>query len=147
MNSVHFGLIGAVIGVLKMDPPIAEGRVYRSRSRAIGKDSTTAVVVRAGRASSMRAEMVGGRTTWKTLINIECYGRGTSDAPDAAADEIVVAVFDRLAAATDLGGLAQDLEPFEGETLGWDFDDVDTSMACITANFVITHQTNGATLK
>jgi len=95
----------------------------------------------------MLGSVIGGRTSWATLISLECYGRGEGQANETSADALVDAVFDRLASDTSLGGLAMDVEPLEGDTLTWDFDEFDTKMECITAKLLVRHQTTARTLK
>jgi len=139
--SQHSLIAAAVVDALKALPAIASGRIFRSRTRQISSSDTNGVVVRLVRSSSADPEMMGGRTQWKTLISIECYGRGNHEVPESGADEVVVAVFERLASNPTLDGLAMDLAPFDGSTLEWDFDEMDTTMCSITAHFVVTHQT------
>lgn len=146
MTTAHMGIITALVGLLKVDPPVAAGRVYPGRTRAIGVDSPTGVVVMLGRSASQLSAVQGGPTSWQTLVSIECYGRMEGGAPGDAADPIVEAVFARLASDPGLGGLAMDVAPLEGDTLQWDFDQLDTNLACITAKFVVQHQTTGRTL-
>ncbi len=141
MTTQHFQIAGAVVDALLAAPAIADGRVHRSRTRPISQGTTSGVVVRLTRSASGDSQMMGGRTTWTTLISVECYGRGTTDVPESGADAIVQAVFERLAANPTLGGLAMDLAPFDGSTLEWDFDEQDTAMCAVTAHFVVTHQT------
>jgi hypothetical protein len=89
---------------------------------------------------------MGGRTSWRTLIAVECYGKVDGESSDEAVDPILEAVFERLSSDPTLGGLVMSLEPLEGDTLEWDTDQLDTSMACVTAKFVVRHQTTGRTL-
>ncbi|MFC5551760.1 hypothetical protein [Massilia aerilata] len=127
---------------------IAGGRVDMNRVRSLSSNKDSAVVVRLARAASQEASMLGGRTSWSTLIDIECYGRdGANDVPGAVADLVLEQVFDALAAGPDLGYGVMDIEPLAGDTLAWDFDQLDNSVACVTARFVVKHQTNGRTLK
>lgn len=146
MTTVHSRIAEAIKDVFLLDPPIAGGRVFIGRVRPIGSDKQSAVVVRLERSASLDASVLGGRTSWNTMVAIECYGRSTADAPDAVADQVLESVFARLDENSGLGGLAMDIEPLAGETLGWDFDQLDTSMTSITARFVVKHQTNGRTL-
>lgn len=139
--SAHSKIAAAVVSALLAAPAIADGRVHRSRTRPISPGATNGVVVRLARSSSADPQMLGSPTLWTTLISVECYGRGTEEVPESGADEVAVAVFERLASVPTLGGLAMDVAPHEGSTLEWDFDELDTSMCAITAHFVITHQT------
>lgn len=146
MTTAHMGIVSALVALLKADPPVAGGRVYPGRTRAIGVDTPTGVVVMLGRSGSRLAEVKGGRTSWSTLVTIECYGRMEGGAPGDAADPIVEAVFARLAGDPGLGGLVMDTAPLEGDTLQWDYDQLDTNLGCISAKFVVQHQTTGRTL-
>ena len=92
--------------------------------------------------------MLGGRTTWNTLVEIECYGRDSvDDVAGAKADQVLEAVFDNLDNADGFAYGVMEVSPLPGDTLAWDFDQLDASVACITARFVVKHQTNGRTLK
>lgn len=143
--SKHLLIASAIVSALQV-ANVAEGRVYPARTRAISQDAPHGVVVRLSRSASLLASVIGGPTNWRTLIEIECYGRVAGGAPDTAADQIVEDVFAALAAVPTLGDLAQDVEPLEGDTLGWDYDELDSSLACITAKFIVSHQTTGRTL-
>lgn len=146
MNSAQFGVVSAILDQLRAEPPLAAGRIYRSRTRAIGVDQPSAIVVRIERSTSTLASVIGGPTTWGTLVNIECYSRATGDAPDAVSDTLLVEVFERLALAPTLNGAAMSFEPLPGDTLSWEVDELDSKIACITAKFVVMHQTKGRTL-
>ena len=146
MNSAQFGVVSAILEQLRVEPTLAGGRIYRSRTRAIGTDQPSAIVVRIERSTSTLAQVIGGRTTWATLINVECYARATGSEPDAVADALLMEVFDRLALAPTLNGAAMSLEPLPGDTLSWEVDELDSKIACITAKFVVMHQTKGRTL-
>lgn len=127
---------------------IAGGLVYLNRSRALPSDRDSAVNVRLARGASQEASMLGGRTTWNTLVEIECYGRdGVDDVAGAKADQVLEAVFDNLDNAEGFVYGVMEVSPLPGDTLAWDFDQLDASVACITARFVVKHQTNGRTLK
>lgn len=146
MSSAQFDVAGALLDELTAQPPIADGRVYRTRTRAIGVDQPSAVVVRIERSTSTLASVLGGPTTWATLIQVECYARASGSEPDAIADALVVAVFDRLAQVPTLGGRVMSFEPMPGDTLNWDVDELDTKLTCITAKFLVMHKTKGRTL-
>jgi len=146
MTTRHLLMVQAVVQLLQAEPAIAGGRVYSARTRAIPVDVPSAVNVSLERSTSQLASVIGGRTTWSTLITVECYGKLEGVSADEAADPVLEAVFERLASDPSLGGLAMSVEPLEGDTLSWDFDSLETNMACITAKFVVRHQTTGRTL-
>ena len=145
MNTAQRQVLSAMVDVLK-SAGVAGGRVYSSRTRAINSETPHAVVVRLIRSASTLASVIGGPTEWHTMLQVECYGRLVGGAPDEASDQVVLAVFDALARAPSLGGSAIDVSPMEGDTLEWDFDEMDMSLACIKAKFIVLHQTQGRTL-
>lgn len=146
MNSAQSGVVSAILEQLRVEPALASGRIYRSRTRAIDTDQPSAIVVRIERSTSTLAQVIGGPTTWATLVNVECYARATGTEPDAVADALLVDVFHRLALAPTLHGAAMSFEPLPGDTLSWEVDELDSKIACITAKFVVMHQTKGRTL-
>lgn len=146
MTTRHLLMAQAVVALLQSAPAVAGGRVYSARTRAFPSDVTSAVNVRLERSTSQLASVIGGRTSWATLITVECYGRLDAGSSDEAADPVLEAVFERLASDPSLGGQAMSVEPLEGDTLSWDFDALDSNMACVTAKFVVRHQTTGRTL-
>ena len=147
MTTQHMA-IAIVIAARLKESGIAGGRVAVNRTRALSSDTAAAIVVRLGRSASQEVQQLGGRTSWNTLIEIECYGRdGAADVPGLAADLMLKQVFDNLASASDLGYGVMDVEPLAGDTLHWDFEQADTALACVVARFLVKHQTNGRTLK
>lgn len=146
MTTSHLLMAHAVVALLQAEPAVAGGRAYSARTRAIPKDVLTAVNVRLERSTSQLASVIGGRISWATLISVECYGRLDGGSSDEAADQVLEEVFARLASDPSLGGLAMSVEPLEGDTLSWDFDALDSNMACVTAKFIVKHQTTGRTL-
>lgn len=147
MTTQHMA-IAIVIGARLKEAGLAGGRVSVNRTRALGTETAAAIVVRLGRSASQEARQLSGRTSWNTLIEIECYGRdGAAEVPGLAADLVLEQVFDNLASASDLGYGVMDIEPLAGDTLHWEFEQADTGLACVVARFLVKHQTNGRTLK
>ncbi|NYE62191.1 hypothetical protein FHW58_003406 [Duganella sp. 1224] len=145
MTTAHRQVLVAVKDVLDA-AGVALGRVYTSRTRSISAETPHAVVIRLGRSASELSRVLGGPTTWKTLVQIECYGRMSGGEPDEASDLIVAAVFDALAADPTLSGAVMQMVPLEGDTLSWDLDELDTALGCTTAKFIVSHKTKGRTL-
>lgn len=148
MTTQHMAIVQALAKRLQDDPAIVVDRIYVNRRRSLSNEKDRAIVVRLGRSLSQQMKQLGGRTTWDTLIEIECYGRdGADDVPGTVADQVLEAVFENLDAGSGLGYGVMDIEPLAGDTLAWDFEELDNSMACVSARFVVKHQTNGRTLK
>lgn len=147
MTTQHLIIVQAIAQRLQDDPALAAAKLYVNRRRSFPDKVLRAVVVRLGRAKSLETTQLGGRTSWQTLIEIECYGRdGADDVPGTVADQVLEAVFANLDAGPGLGYGVMDIEPLAGDTLAWDFEELDNSMACVSARFVVKHQTNGRTL-
>ena len=146
MTTVQSQIAEAMADALRAEPAVAGGRVFVGRARPIGADKPNAIVLRLERSMSHAAETLDSRTSWSTLVAVECYGRSVGDVVDAEADAVVEAVFARFDENSGLGGLVMDIEPLAGETLSWDFEQMESNMTCITARFVVKHQTNGRTL-
>lgn len=147
MTTQHLAIVQAVAHRLEQDAALADAKFYVNRRRSIPNNVMRAVVVRLGRSLSQEVKQLGGRTTWDTLIEIECYGRdGAEDVPGTVADQVLEAVFDSLDGGSGLGYGVMDIGPLPGDTLAWDFEELDNSMACVSARFVVKHQTNGRTL-
>lgn len=148
MTTQHMAIVQAIAQRLQEDPALVVDRVYVNRRRPLGNDKNRAIVVRLGRSLSQEVKQLGGRTTWDTLLEIECYGRdGAEDVPGTVADQVLEAVFDNLDGGSGLGYGVMDIGPLPGDTLAWDFEELDNSVACVSARFVVKHQTNGRTLK
>ena len=148
MTTQHMAIVQALAQRLQDDPAVVVDRIYVNRRRSLSNEKDRAIVVRLGRSLSQEAKQLGGRTTWDTLIEIECYGRdGADDVPGTVADRVLEAVFDNLDAGSGLGYGVMDIEPLAGDTLAWSYEELDSSMACVSARFVVKHQTNGRTLK
>ncbi|WP_314436964.1 hypothetical protein [Massilia timonae] len=148
MTTQHMEIVQAIAQRLQDDPALVVDRVYVNRRRALSNDKSRAIVVRLGRSLSQEVKQLGGRTTWDTLLEIECYGRdGSEDVPGTVADQVLEAVFDNLDGGSGLGYGVMDISPLPGDTLAWDFEELDNSVACVSARFVVKHQTTGRTLK
>lgn len=145
MTTRHRQILLAMQAVL-LAAGVANGSVYCARTRSINAETPHAVVLRLERSGSEIAQVMGGPTTWGTLVHVECYGRIEGGEPDAASDEIVEAVFAALDADPTLAGNALDLIPAPGDTLSWDYAELDAALGCTTAKFIVMHQTRGRTL-
>jgi hypothetical protein len=145
MSTAHRGLLLAAEAAMKL-AGVAAGRVFVHRTRAINSETPYAVALRLVRSTSQLSSTLGGPTDWKSLLQVDCYGRMVGGTPDEASDAIVEAVFAALADDFTLGGAAIGVEPLPGDTLSWDVDELDEKLSCTTAKFLISHRTKGRTL-
>jgi hypothetical protein len=146
MTTAHREVLKSVSGAL-IAATVASGCVYTSRVRSITPETPHAVVVRLGGSLCLLSQVKGGPTHWKTLVQIESYGRMSGGEPDEASDGIVEQVFAALAANPTLDNSVIEIVPHEGDTLSWDLDELDTALCCIKAKFIVEHRTKGRTLQ
>ncbi len=146
MMTSQRAVANAIVDLLLAASTVAADRVYLNRKRSLGTSVMSAIVVRLERSASQLSSVQGGPTDWSTLIAVECYGRASGASADSPADELVEQAFAALGADPDLGDTVMDVEPLAGDTLAWDFDELDSGMDCITARFVVKHRTTGRTL-
>jgi hypothetical protein len=142
--STAFGSIVAGIVTRLQAAPAVSAQVYRARLKPVAAQSDTAVVVRIRSSSAAPFAILNGPTDWDTLIDIECYARSATLSPDAAADELLGAVYDRLSADPTLGGLVMDLGVTD---LQYDFAAEADQMACVTLTLKALHRTNNLSLE
>jgi hypothetical protein len=79
---------------------------------------------------------------WGTAITVECYARGTTQAPaDEALDALFTRVYARLHGDPTLGGAVGGLS---AETLSLDYDVDGEQTACAMLSFVVRHASRAA---
>lgn len=77
---------------------------------------------------------------WETLLRVEIRARTAAGvSAEQIAEDLACACFERVMAAQDLGGLAQDLQV---GSLEWDQDEADTAVAKVTWEITVTHVTD-----
>lgn len=147
MSTIHLAILAAMEAALKAAPAVTAGPITKGRSRPISSDHPQALNLNLV-SSAVAIGLTGGRTGWMTAIDVECYGRASGDtSPQDAVDPLLGATYDRLLADNTLGGIAQDVNPAEGETIRWEFDDDGADKRCrATARFMVLHVNGDRTL-
>lgn len=140
----HSTIVNAMVALLRAAPALADGGVHRSRGRAAGEGISAMVVVRKEASQPQQGPILSHPIDWLTSVAVECYARGSaSQAPDEAADELLLAVNDLIVADPTLGGLALDVQE---PRLTWDTDEQDKQLGCSTAIYTVLHRTRARTL-
>jgi hypothetical protein len=146
MATKHLGILLAmkaaiVAAGIAGAPPITVGR-----TRPISQETAQAVNLNLV-SSAVAIGLTGGRTGWMTLVEVEHYGRGTGDTSGIeAVDPLVQAVYHALLTDNTLGGLAEDINPAEGDTLRWEDDEQAENLCVCTARFMVLHMNADRTL-
>ncbi len=109
--------------------------VYRSRTAAVSRGQTPAVIVRP--ASDGAAQTVMPKLQCTLQVQIEVITRG--DAPDQLADPILVAMNSALMADITLGGLAIQTVP---RSWRFHFHDGDESIGRVIAEYEIRYRSD-----
>lgn len=140
--SAFLDITGAIVDLLNQEPAIADA-VYRANDKPVPEGISTALSVQMIGAVPALGTIKGAPVDWSTRIAIECYARGTNGAPDQLVDPLLVAVYNRMAQHTTLGGLVDDIgEPMleaeyssEGKKVGW-----------VRMTYTVQHRTGNSTL-
>jgi hypothetical protein len=145
--TVFLDLRAAVVALLLVDPPVADGQVFTQRKTAHVREQGQAVNVRIVRSQAMRAGVGGGPTDWTTVIGVEMFYRAAAgdEEPTDGLDPLIEAVFERLAGAElpDLG--VEDVLP--DPLLEWEEEEEAASpVAQATFLLQIVHRTPGSAL-
>jgi hypothetical protein len=135
-------IVSAVIAALQAEPAICD-RIDRARSTLVPEQAEQAVSVQWDGAMPEKATLAGAPIDWETRITVECLARSVRDSGDVAVDDLLAAVFERLAQDPTLGGLIGDLRiagieaenTVEGKKTGW-----------VRLTYIADHRTENGTL-
>jgi len=142
MPTAFAAITTALVDLFEAAPAIAP-YVFRARERAVPKSVTTAISVQWDGGVPKMGAIKGAPVDWESRFTVECYARTATGMPDLAVDPLLLAVYDRIAADTTLGGLVDNVgEPLleaeysaEGDRTGW-----------VRMSYVVEHQTENSTL-
>ncbi len=135
MNTRAENITEAILGLIKAEPELVDGNVWRSRLRPIPASSGYAIVVRQGRDLRLNESTTIGNYSRQAVVMVEVYARG--DVPDQLADPIVHEVVKRVMADTNLGGLSDDIYVGNKQP---EWTARDTDMVAIDLEFIVTYQ-------
>ncbi|MCZ2498141.1 DUF3168 domain-containing protein [Xylophilus sp. Kf1] len=139
-----FAAIGRAIATALSASPAVCPRVAYQRTRPVGQNEVTAVVVRlVGRSQAARAG-TGGGLDWKTPYAIDCYARGsTDDETQELIDDLLARVHERVLADPSIGGRVMGLEV---DSVAWDFEAADQTLGAATLVLQALHRTRTGNL-
>ncbi len=135
MNTRAEFITEAILALLKDEPELVDGNVWRSRLRPIPTGSNFAIVVRQGRDLRINESTTIGNYSRQAAVLVEIYARG--DVPDQLADPIVHEVVKRVMVDTNLGGLSDDILVGNKQP---DWSARDTDLVAIDLEFIVTYQ-------
>lgn len=135
-------------GLLLQAPALAAGDIERSKERRMALDSSAALRIFPLNADGRAAAVRGGFHTFIFDVSVECLARATTtgvDAGDAeaAADALLQAVWQRLAAATAPVGVQSLLTR---PRIAWEFGEGERPLAAVVLTFSVELSTHNQTL-
>lgn len=142
MPSPFIDLAQAVKDALLEAPAIADGLVFRSRTRALKKGHPHGIVVRLVKTGAALAGVgLQSPKDWSTVIGLDILKRADADtdAPEDDLDPLLTAVYARLAGRA-LPGLGV-IDVFSEPTVEWDSDDAEEQISRATVLFQVIHRT------
>lgn len=121
-------------------PTVDDKNIFRSRSKAVGRQETPAVIVEPERDSALITTVP--RTDWTLTMRVMIFTRAlpTDDlTPDQKADLIIEKIHSKVMADQSLGGYSMGIEPV---TVEYDFIDGDGELCITTARYTIQYKTS-----
>lgn len=126
MTTVFAQLVTAIIAALEAQPPVCKA-IYRARSMAIPDQDKQAISVQWDQSVASPGAIAGAPVDWATRVTVECYAEAYRESGDLAVDPLLLAVYERLAADSTLGGKVDDLRVLgveaetttDGKKTGW----------------------------
>lgn len=142
MKTAFSKVVDAVIAVLEAAPALCDN-VYRARPTAVPAQDDQALNVQWEAALPERGAIHGAPVDWNTKVTVECFARSVSESGDVVVDPLLLAVYERLAQDSTLGGLVDDLaclgieaeNTADGKKTGW-----------VRLTYMAVHRTSNLTL-
>ena len=136
-------IVAAMVAALAAKPAVS-ANIERARVRVLPETWTSAVVVRIESATLELSALAGAPIDTDTTVVVECYARSNTTAPDVAVDDLLAAVYARLAQNPTLNGLAADMA---ATGINYDFSTDAAQHACATVTYLVRHRTGALTLE
>jgi hypothetical protein len=132
-------IVAKVVELLTAAPALAGVPVLRNRLRPLQDNVTRAIVVRKANSDPLGVPLLGQGVDYQTQVRVECYARGSaSQTAHEAPDALLLAVHAVMAVNPTLQGLAMGIDP---PRIGWDEDDMDSSLGVAVAQYPVMHRT------
>lgn len=136
-QTAHAALRDQVVACFQVDPPLAGGRVFGARRRALPSSAFEQILVAQEQSEADRG-LVSGGIDWATRVRITAQARTTADAEaDVAADSLAEEAFARLMAPQALAPGDVDVVPLGAQ---WVDDEEDPSVSAVHLMFEIRHR-------
>ena len=136
-NSIREQILQAVAGLLL---PVAQAQgatFHRSPTTGITREQSPALLIFP--ESEALTQRSNNRVERQLIVRVVALARETSgDAPEAIADQLLVAAHAALFVNFNLGGLCLGIKELDCE---WDVEDADATAALIPARYQITYRT------
>ena len=144
MTIAQGAIVAKLVQLLGAAPALASIPVYRNRLRPLSDTRARAVVVRKSGSDPAGAPLLGQGVDYLTQIRVECYARGSdAQAADEACDELLQLAHAVVVANPTLDGLCMAIDP---PRLGWDEDDLDSTIGAAIAQYQVLHRADPSTL-
>lgn len=143
MSSAMADLVGDVVAALLAGPALAGGFVKEGRAFPLPAEVPAGLFVRLVRSRGASPHAGTSLTDWDSAVSITGMARGTSSlSADSAADDLLVAVHERLNTLAD---------PAAGVWLGdrdinYDIEEADQTLAGFELRITAQHRTNSGSL-
>lgn len=149
MTVAHNAIGAGALALLLTPPAIAGGQVKRGQTRPVADTVQRFVGITLAGSDPDRVQIRGNPVEWSTTLRASCCARGTTSVGVAStgeenAIELFGEVYARLLSEPTLGGAAWDVEP---GPVDLEQDELDSSLACVTATFRVRHRTAANTLE
>lgn len=143
MTTAFSAIAAKFVTTLNNAPAVSEN-IFRQRERPFAAEHTDGVNVQFDGAIPERGAIFGAPVDWKTRISVECYKRSATTSGDLAVDDLVLAVYARLAQDVTLGGLVQDIgEPY----IEADCDALGQKTGLVKLTYMVEHRTSNLSLE
>ncbi len=139
-NTKQQAIVDAVEAALLAGTPVAGGRVYEGRDRAMPTGVASQVLVWKGFSEPTAGEIMGAPVDWLTEVKVLIKARRSgSDSAEKVADALWSDIYNRVMADSTLAGLVWDLTP--GPLQEPERDEADTDVVLLEWAITCRHRT------
>lgn len=147
MSTVFDDLINGFVAQLSAGTPVCDFIETDEDSDPLPAGRLASITVTLGAAQPQQLGGIAGQPVdWVTEVALRCFAASTGTSARPAANALAASVYQRLAAAPDLG-----LDPAKGVFIGepridWTSQRAETRLAAATLVYSVAHRTTFATL-
>lgn len=132
-------MIDAFFKTIHELPLVKDENIFRSRSQAVGKNESPAVIIEPERDAPIQTTIP--RIDWSLVMKVMIFTRAIPEdiyTPDQKADLILEKIHAKVMADQSLGGYAMGIEP---NAVEFDFIDGDGELCITTVRYTIQYKT------